>query len=335
MTWPAFLIPLDLCCGSDLNCPLKISFFDAVDKAKPTHIGCFTATVSQLLNAGDGAYLLHSNEVTGRMVGEVEISRFSMYSRSTSLREACGGVKLSFVTAIDFGTANDHSNWIGSLHWLSAHQSTVYEKCMRALGSTLFPHSTEQYFPVFGYGCRMPGGANAVFPLSLDDSRPGLSGIEEMLTAYREAVQRSAGRYDAYYGIPELLIERVLPIVDRNWRESGAFTVVLLLAADGCLFPGLHSRLIEIAAGAPMCLQFISFRSPPSHRGSGFGINQRYIRSYLAQARLPQPQLLLPPLEFPDFANDPDRMAELVSQEIAKKVSDFRALCNLPPRMPQ
>jgi hypothetical protein len=250
-----------------------------------------------------------------------------MYSRSASLHEACGGVSLKFITVIDFGLGSGHPNWPCSLHWLSPRQSNAYEKCLRAIGSALFPYSNDQDFAAFGSGCAMPGRDKGVFPLSLDDSRVSLSGIDEIISAYRAAARQRALSDDVFYvyfNVSELLIQQLLARADRSWRESGAYTVVLLLTPSEPSLLGCQLRLGEVANGTPICFQFVSLTRDGHSSGS-----TRWISPYGRRALLPLAHLLLPTLEFSEFASDPDRMAEVMSQEIAKKVSDFRALRDL------
>lgn len=94
------------------------------------------------LHGGKKAYLTLSNK--------------SVTEDVTFLDYIIGGCEISLVIGIDFTASNGDPSQEGSFHFLDSMQANEYENAIRAVGDILACYDSDQMFPVFGFGAKLP-----------------------------------------------------------------------------------------------------------------------------------------------------------------------------------
>ena len=75
---------------------------------------------------------------------------------------------------------------------LSPTQDNEYVQAIKSVASVLAPYDSDQLIPAFGFGARLPpeGRVSHCFPLTFNEARPEVGGVQGLLDAYRFALSR-------------------------------------------------------------------------------------------------------------------------------------------------
>ena len=104
------------------------------------------------------------------------------------------GVEICFLVAIDFTRSNGLPQYPTSLHHVLTdtmdgdRRLNVYEEAIFGVGSVLEAYDTDQLFPTWGFGAKLPGEDNVdshCFAVNGQDDAPECQGVHGILDAYR------------------------------------------------------------------------------------------------------------------------------------------------------
>ena len=121
----------------------------------------------------------------------------SEYERTPSpsfLEYIASGFEICFLVAIDFTRSNGLPEYPGSLHHILTETTdgdrrlNVYEEAIFGVGRVLEAYDTDQLFPTWGFGAKLPGEDKVVshcFAVNGDDAAPECQGVRGVLDAYR------------------------------------------------------------------------------------------------------------------------------------------------------
>lgn len=161
----------------------------------------------------------------------------------TFLDYIIGGCEISLVIAIDFTASNGDPSQRGSLHFCDPMDPNEYETAIRSAGDILASYDTDQAFPVFGFGAKLPPNyshPSHLFSLTEDaivdgivDSREHFCyTIDGVLNAYRHAL------YNVRLSGPTVFSEIVQAAADHSRTEARdndqAYTILLVIT-DGVI----------------------------------------------------------------------------------------------------
>ncbi|VDM22611.1 unnamed protein product [Wuchereria bancrofti] len=102
------------------------------------------------------------------------------------------GTELEFTVAIDFTKSNLPSGNMASLHHVDDESASQYEIAIQAIAEICQYYNNSQLFYAYGFGARLPGDnrVNFHFPLNLTTNSPECIGMDGLLNAYRDALNR-------------------------------------------------------------------------------------------------------------------------------------------------
>jgi len=138
----------------------------------------------------------HSTDTSGNfgpVVGHFILEEFGMIRSNSFLDYVRGGLEVRMTIAIDFTRSNGGPTNPAS-HHSTAHQAddSAYASVIRSLGEVIQKYDTDNMFPVYGFGAKIPPSYSVCsncFALTGDFFEPEVEGIDGILKAYSRALQ--------------------------------------------------------------------------------------------------------------------------------------------------
>lgn len=161
----------------------------------------------------------------------------------TFLDYVIGGCEISLVIAIDFTASNGDPSKKGTLHFCDSMEPNEYETAIRSVGDILASYDTDQLFPVFGFGAKLPPDystpshlfsltEDAIVPDAVQSQDQFCYTIDGVLNAYRNAL------YNVRLSGPTVFAGIVRAAAEHARRESRgndqSYTILLILT-DGVI----------------------------------------------------------------------------------------------------
>ena len=91
-----------------------------------------------------------------------------------------GGCDINLVVAIDFTASNGNPNDPKSLHFMNATVDNEYIYAIKSVGSVLAPYDSDQRYPCYGFGAKLPPSyqVSHCFALNGAEHNPEVVGID-------------------------------------------------------------------------------------------------------------------------------------------------------------
>ena len=138
---------------------------------------------------------LDDEDGAGTTHGSIYVDRFHLIKEVTFIDYIQGGLDLRLLVAVDFTASNGHPSDAASLHRLQKGSLNQYEQAITSVASIVSNYTEKPNFPAYGFGgaVKMKGQSKQetshCFPLTLDSSKPEVSGTEGLLAEYRKALR--------------------------------------------------------------------------------------------------------------------------------------------------
>ncbi|KAH0785411.1 Copine family protein [Histomonas meleagridis] len=233
-TFKNFEIPLQTICNGDTEMPITISIMNFVRNRPDEFIGSVERSISQLMESQRTPIEISFTDNKRQKVksGQIRFNSLQLVRKPTFWDYMRSGIQLNMITAIDYTASNRDPRDPMSLHFLRNDGiMNQYEQCIYSVGSVLCPYDSDQQFPVYGFGGKLNGIINHCFPLTFDPNNPNVSGLNGILSAYRQSltcVQLSG---------PTLfspVIKAATGVAIQSWNESKTYTILMILT-DGII----------------------------------------------------------------------------------------------------
>lgn len=199
--WKEFSIPLRSFCSGDYDRNIKVVCNDFKFNGSHKHIGTFYTTVKKIIEGPGGETSLWLiNEQRKREKGssyknsgEVFVNKAHVRQVFSFLDYLKGGMEINAFIAIDFTASNGDPKSPQSLHFLHSQTPNQYVRAITAVGEIIEDYDTDKYFPVLGFGARMPPDYTKVsheFFVNGDPSNPFCHRVPGVLEAYYNCLNR-------------------------------------------------------------------------------------------------------------------------------------------------
>jgi Copine/C2 domain len=191
----------------------------------------------------------------GKELGQLKLCALSEHTEHSFLDYVGAGYEISLAIAIDFTASNGDPQRRGSLHFLDQHIPNEYELAIQAVGSILAQYASDQVFPAYGFGAKLPPlfrGPSHSFTLTGNDD-PSCVEIGGVLDAYRQTL------YNVRFSGPTVFAEIVraasgLAQVDLA-QGAQAYTIMLILT-DGVI-NDMQDTIDEIVRASSLPLSIV------------------------------------------------------------------------------
>lgn len=160
-------------------------------------------------------------------------NQFSIVPKYTFLDYVRGGCELNFMVAVDFTGSNGNPMVSNSLHYIDpTGKLNQYEFSIMAVGDILRYYDADQLFPTFGFGGIYKGSVSHCFPLNFNEGNPEVKGIDGILGAYKNSLQRCGLSGPTIFS---QVIGKALGYASGYQRSAEQKYLVLLIITDGII----------------------------------------------------------------------------------------------------
>ena len=117
-------------------------------------------------------------------------------------------------TFLDFTASNKQPDLPDSLHHWNTDSPNPYSKAIMSAGRILAHYDSDNLFPVYGFGAKVPPSytVNHCFPLTFSDDHVAVEGLDGVLDVYQYALDK------IIFSGPTVLSE----VIDTAAREAAA-----------------------------------------------------------------------------------------------------------------
>lgn len=200
---------------------------------------------------------LLSRRKKGKETGTVVLKESTKGPNFTFLDYVGGGYEISLVLALDYTASNGNPSDPGSLHFIDQTAPNEYERAIQTVGEILAPYDSDQLFPAYGFGAKLPPQyrkTSHCFSLTGTDD-PRCSGIDGVLEAYRQTLYNVR-----LFGPTEFaeIIRAAIGHVTVDMQEGAQSYTIMLILTDGVI-NDLQNTVDEIvrAAFLPMSIVIV------------------------------------------------------------------------------
>lgn len=245
-------------CHCDDNVPLR---FDISYEKNGKHkvIATAVSSLNQAQETGGVVNLVAAKSAScisaGTPNGQLLLENRSILEDNTFLDYIVGGCEISLVVGIDFTASNGDPLQQGSLHYWDTLRPNEYELAIRAVGDILAYYDTDERFPAYGFGAKLPPDfqePHHIFSLT-DSADPTCHKIDEVLDMYRQTL------YNVRLSGPTVFAEIIRAAAVHAQAELSnheqSYTI-LLIVTDGVI-NDLDDTLDEITRAASLPLSIV------------------------------------------------------------------------------
>lgn len=257
------------------------------------------------------------------------VPRLRLYNRrvtedTTFLDYVIGGCEISLVIGIDFTASNGNPLQRGSLHFADSMGANEYEMAIRAVGDILAAYDSDQLFPTYGFGAKLPPDFDVPshkFPLSGSEDA-NCHTIEDVLNMYRHTLYnvRLSGPTE-FSQIIRAAAEHAAEEVAQNEQSY----TILLIVTDGVI-NDLKCTLKEIERATSLPLSIVII---------GVGGDADFTDMNLLDGDdLGHERDIVQFVNFRQYADTPEVLRAMVLEEIPQQLVQYMKQRGLEPYPP-
>jgi len=237
--WRSFTTTVQKLCNGDIDRPLLFEVFDWNRSGKHDFIGQFKTSVRELTSGQKKEFevIEESKKKKKRRYsnsGVVKLLHCEMVKSYSFIEYLVGGCDMNLIVAIDFTASNGDPNLSKSLHYNNPNSPNEYVKAITAVGEILRFYDSDQLFPVYGFGAKVPptNQVSHCFPLNGNPNNPEVYGIQGILDIYYRSLNTVT-----LYGptIFSQIIKTGFEIASQQNSQSEQHYYILLIITDGVI----------------------------------------------------------------------------------------------------
>ncbi|XP_064085160.1 copine-8-like isoform X2 [Macrobrachium nipponense] len=266
--WKEFNVKTRSFCNGDYDRNLMVKCMNYKSGGNHKLIGVFYTTVNKLKQGPDSAnnYWVINEEKKKRKgsryknSGEVLVNKAYVRQVYSFLDYIKGGMEFTAFFGIDFTASNGDPKTPQSLHYINPVNPNQYVSAIQSVGSIIEEYDSDKYFPVLGFGAKMPPDYSVVsheFFVNGDPSNPHCHRIQGVIEAYCNCVSRVQ-----LYGPTNFapIINHVARFAASN--RAGDKYFVLLILTDGIIsdMPQTKEAIVN-ASTLPMSIIIVGVGS--------------------------------------------------------------------------
>lgn len=310
---------------SSLQGDISITFFNNTKNP----ITKFTNTLNNFLHSqeckslpfplGNGKVVLYNKSCVGKKKRKkfVPTQSFVDYLHC--------GIEFNLTIGIDFTGSNGFIHYSDSLHYIGDGLND-YEKAIISCGNILKYYDSDQMYPVYGFGARIPSKKTLTqfcFPLNFNDEDPEIHTIEEISNIYRKNLP------SIDFAGPTNFAPIIKHCTDEIDKENDMTKYhILLMLTDGGI-DDINDTIATLVEGSfkPLSVIIVGIGSFNFDNMNVLDADEEPLVSKGKEAARDLVQFV----PFKDFKNDPKKLAEEVLKEIPLQVVQFYEMNGLTP----
>ncbi|XP_076063953.1 copine-8-like [Oratosquilla oratoria] len=248
--WKEFTVPMHTFCSGDYDRNIKVRCMNFHSNGSHDLIGEFYTTVRKL-KEGPGhsnTYTLENERKKGvnprrlsdrrkgasyKGSGEIILNKIQTRQVYSFLDYIKGGTEMNAFIGIDFTASNGNPQSPQSLHYFHPDMPNQYVRAIQSVGEIIEDYDDDKFFPVLGFGARMPPDFTQVsheFFVNGHPNNPFCERVQGVIDAYYNCLNRVQ-----LYGPTNFA-----PIINHVARfaashRSGDKYFILLILTDGII----------------------------------------------------------------------------------------------------
>ena len=218
--------------GGDMDKQLIFEFNDFSSSGKHKAIGKFSFTLKELREGDKTVFRVFSEDkLNKKYFGDVRIASIRFTPEPTFLEFLYGGCTINLVIGVDFTNSNKKPTDPKSLHYIDPVKRNPYQSALYAVGNILIEYDNDKEVPMFGYGAIVNEKVNHCFAMNFDEDNPSVSGIDGIMEAYSNSVQRVILSAPTYFA--PIIAATVSMAKQANVDQFNQQYFILLIITDG------------------------------------------------------------------------------------------------------
>lgn len=231
------------------------------------------------------------------------------------------GLKINLAIGIDFTSSNGNPSDVHSLHYVNGKEQTQYEKAIVSCVNIVGYYDTDQLFPVYGFGAELPfeKSVNNCFALNFKEDA-NIKGVDNILRYYRNALT-----FIELSG-PTCFVPLLQKIKHTIEEDKELIYYILMILTDGniCDVKETSNLLVECAL-YPLSVIIIGIGNTEFNTMVKLDGDEEPLMNSNGQVTKRDMVQFVP---YNKCDGDPNRVAELVLQEIPKQIEEYFRLTN-------
>ena len=191
LSWNPLNRKIQELCNGDLSRPILFQLYDHHSSGNHDLIGGFEFSLQKITEQGQKQFELEpppSKKKKQRPRGTISISNLQIQRVFSFLDYIAGGCQINLLIAVDFTGSNGHPSAPTSLHFLNPNGYNQYQSALHSVSEILLNYDSDKEVPLFGFGGKFNRQLSHCFPLNFNPQDPSVSGLEGIMTAYRNAL---------------------------------------------------------------------------------------------------------------------------------------------------
>ena len=238
------------------------------------------------------------------------------------------GVYLGLSIGIDFTGSNGHPLDEGSLHRIKEGYLNDYEKAIFACGNIIAYYDYDQLFPVYGFGAIIQNSnnnqANMCFPINFNLNDPNIYTIEGVINCYHQCLSNLTFSGPTYFSP---IINQVITLI--KLKSNNLQYQVLMILTDG-IINDMNETVDALVEGSFLPLSVIIIGIGNANFGNMEYLDGDKYPLVSSQGKKGMRDIVQF-VPFNQFANNPQRLAQEVLEEIPRQIEDYYMMNDLYP----
>eukprot|EP00761_Pharyngomonas_kirbyi_P013694 gb/GECH01013723.1/.p1 GENE.gb/GECH01013723.1/~~gb/GECH01013723.1/.p1 ORF type:complete len:527 (+),score=120.13 gb/GECH01013723.1/:1-1581(+) len=330
--WKPMRIPTTDICNNDFYRPIRIQCYDWNKRSEDELIGEVQTDVDTLLSNGNSPWEkpLQNKKSSRKNNGNLKFLTASFKKIYSFYDYIAGGCEINLIVGVDFTASNGPVNNPNSLHFTGGQYANPYQSAIRSVGDILGYYDSDQLFPVFGFGAKMPNGqVSHCFALNGSDANPDCERVDGMLAAYQQALG-AVTLWGPTLFAP--IIRTAAQYASAQLHQQNQAYTILLMITDGVI-TDMDNTIEEIIKGSnlPLSIVIVGVGNEDFTAMEQLDSDEQLLRSRMTNAVASRDIVQFVPLR--DFVGKPPSyLTKETLQELPEQLTSYMHQRNIIPQ---
>lgn len=324
---------IDLCNG-DMSRPIKFELWDHHRSGNHDFLASCDFSLHKISENGVKEFVLinpkKQKNKKYKDSGHVLIRSFQIIKNYSLMDYIRGGCQIGLSIAIDFTASNGMPGNPNSLHYMNPNGMNQYEQALHSVASILLNYDSDKQIPVYGFGGKLNGVTSHCFHVNFNPSNPNVSGINELLLSYRNALKFVELNGPTLFS--QFLGKIIAEIESQPLNQKNQVYNVLLILTDGEIHDQQDTiNLIVRGSHLPLSIVIVGI-------GNDSFTNMRQLDAddvpLIDSRGNRMARDIVQFVPFREVNNSPQRLAKEVLAEIPRELTGFFKSRNIYPNHP-
>eukprot|EP01091_Cochliopodium_minus_P012551 TRINITY_DN3823_c1_g1_i1.p1 TRINITY_DN3823_c1_g1~~TRINITY_DN3823_c1_g1_i1.p1 ORF type:complete len:724 (-),score=170.10 TRINITY_DN3823_c1_g1_i1:161-2263(-) len=333
-SWKSNVVSLQLLCNGDFDRPLIWEIFDYSRSGNHTLIGLFQTSMRDLDEKKKREFEVINDKKKSKKSyknsGKLYIDSYKLTKTFSFLDYIQGGCKINLVVAVDFTASNGNPQLSSSLHYDNPNTPNEYQQAIKEVGTILCEYDTDQMFPCYGFGAKLPPNnqVSHCFPLNGNPNNPEVHGLQGILDSYSRSLKSVV-----LYGptIFSQILRTAFSLAEGCTQDNQSYQILLILT-DGVI-DDMQASIDEIVRGnnLPLSIVIVGIGNADFDKMEVLDADDNPLQSTDGTVQKRDTVQFVP---FRQFKNDIKKLTRETLEEIPSQLVGYMSANGLKPNPP-